>query len=214
MLGRGELQYLAGVLAELDEVTASPGRITITAYDYTHMRRISYTPLGGYGGEGPDVGLDGAALYRIARRVRGEAHVSVTPERLVVKSDGMTFRLRLLEAAGYMDEPAASHIGEVSIPVADLRLALQDVRAAGTSSVVIVIDGGDVIFRGEGASDCRIGVPAAEATGVGYSRLDLDMLMPCIPNLDGRTATILLAPKGPTLMRFGDDLTYHQAPRL
>ena len=211
---RGELLYVARALAELGEVVASPGRHTITAYDIAHTRRVAYAPPGAGGGDGRDVGLDAAALLKVARRVRDGAHITVTPERLVIRSGGTTYKLRTLEPAPYMYEPEAGGSGRVAMPAADLRAALEDVGAAGSTSVIIAIRDGEAVFRGDDDAGCWIGAPAATTDGIGYSRLDLGLLLPWVPNAAGLMVDISLAPKGPTAMRFGDSLTYHQAARL
>ena len=167
-----------------------------------HVRRIAYTPAG-LDGDGPDPDI----IRKNAKRARGEVRMSVTKTGVVVLSGGTRFKLRPMLPPTYMDEPAAVGTGEVTIPADELCAALEDVRA---SSVAIAVDKGDALFRGEGASDCRITVNASASSGMGYSRLDLDLLLPCMRGLDGRAATISLSPKGATAMRFGDDLLYHQ----
>ena len=211
---RGELLHVAHVLANLGEVVASPGRHAITAYDIMHTRRVSYAPQGVQDGDGPDMGLDAGALLKAARRVRGGARIEVTPERLVISSGDTVYRLRTLEPAPYMDEPHADCPGRVTMPAADLRAALQDVVAAGSASVIIAIRDGKAVFGGDDDTSCWIGAPAATTDGIGYSRLDLGLLLPCVSDVAGLAAEISLSPKGATAIRFGDSLIYHQAAQL
>ncbi len=211
---RGELLRVAHLLAELGEVVASPGRHAITAYDVMHTRRVSYAPQGVQDGDGSDIGLDAAALLKVARRVRDMARIEVTPERLVIRSGDTVYKLRTLEPAPYMNEPHADCPGRVAMPAADLRAALQDVGAAGSVSVIIAIRDGKAVFRGDDDTSCWIEAPAATTDGIGYSRLDLGLLLPCVSSMSGLAAEISLSPKGATAIRFGDFLTYHQAARL
>ena len=209
-MDRSSLMYLAGTMAELGEVVASPRRNTITAYDMMRTRRLSYRPPGEADPYGRDVGLDALTLQKIARRVRGEASVTLAPDGLVVAADCI-YKLRLLHSPGYLEEPSASHTGEAAMPAAGLREALEDARAAGATSVVVTADRGAVLLRGEGAADCCISIHGSRSTGTGYSRLDNTLLLPCVPDSGG--CTLSLAPGGPTAMRFGG-VTYHQGARI
>lgn len=210
-IGRDSLRRIAAALAalaELDGVMACPSRNPIVAYDAAHTRRISYIPKGGddEGGRG----LDAAAVSKVAGRVRDEARVPLTGERLVAESGNATCRTRLLVPATYTEEPKTAGTGKVILPGSDLSAALKDVQASGAAAVVIAIDGGAAMLQGDGDADCCIAMPDAE--GRGYSRLALPP--PCVPNDPDCTVAIALSPKGPTAMRFGDDLSYHQGARL
>lgn len=213
-IGRGHLRHIAAALTELDEVIVSPSRGSIVAYDTAHTRRISYTPEGIKSEDGHDRGLDAAAISKVAKRVRGEARVSLTGEYLVAESGNTTYKIRLLMPAAYMEEPKTTCTGKVSLPGSDLSVALKDVQAGGAAAVVIAVDEGTAMFRGEGDTDCWITAPDAETEGRGYSRLDLGLLLPCVPNDPDCVVTVTLSPKGPTTMQFGDDLLYHQGARL
>lgn len=212
-IGRNDLRRIAAALAELDEAMACPSRNSIVAYDAAHTRRIQYTTKC-EAGDGSDRGLDAAAISKVVRRVRGEARVSLSEEHLVVESGNATYKMRLLVPAAYMEEPKTAGTGKVSLPGSDLSAVLKDVQAAGAAAVVIAIDEGTAMFQGDGDTGCWIAAPDAETEGRGYSRLDLDLLMPCVPNDPDCTVAITLSPKGPTAMRFGDDLLYHQGARL
>ena len=205
VVGRGDLRGIASVLSELCKAVLGPSRKSITACDAGHVRRIAYIQAGPDGD-----GMDPDIIRKVAKRARGEVRISVTKTSMVVLSGGTRFKLRPMLPPPYMDEPAAAGTGEVTIPADEMCAALEDVRASGASSVAIAVDKGDALFRGEGASDCRITVNASASSGMGYSRLDLDLLLPCMRGLDGRAATIPPSPKGATAMRFGDDLLYHQ----
>ena len=204
------LRYLAGAMADLGEVVASPSLNAIVAYDMMRTRRLSYKPPGKTDPDGQNVGLDAAALKRVSGRVRGEAHVSLTPEWLVIEAD-CTYRLRLLQSPEYVEEPSASPAGEASMSAGDLRAALEDAQAAGVLTVVIMADKGAVTVRGDGMAGCRISVPDSVSTGMECSRLDNTLLLPCVPATGD--CTISLASEGPTVMRFGD-VTYHQGARM
>ena len=206
----GNLRYLAGAMADLGEVVVSPSRNAIVAYDMMRTRRLSYKPPGGADPDGQNVGLDAATLKKISRRVRGEAHVSLTPEWLVIEADCI-YKLRLLQSPEYMEEPSASPAGEASMPAGDLRAALEDARAAGVLTVVIMADKGAVTVCGDGVAGCRISIPYSVSTGMEYSRLDNNLLLPCVPTAGD--CTISLTTEGPTVMRFGD-VTYHQGARV
>lgn len=213
-IGQNELRYVAGALAELGEMIISPSGNSIIAFDYSHTRRIAYTPPDGEVGTGRDVAVDAATISKVAKRVRGEARVSVGREHLVLETDSTDYKLRLMVAASSLGEPKMSGTGEVSMQAADLHATLEDVRAAGVDVVVIAADKGEALFSGEGASDCWITAPDATATGIGYSKLDLGLLLPCIPKMKDCMATITLSPKGPTAIRFGDNILFHQGGHL
>lgn len=210
-IGRDKLRYIAATMVELEDVVASPTHGTIVAHDTMSTRRFACTvPTG----EGKDVGIDPSSVLKVSRRVRGEASVSIGPEKITIKSGHTTYKLRAQVPPRYMVEPDTSGVGKVALPAAEMVTMLGDVRAAGVGVVVIMIDDGKAVFRGDGATDCRITAEGAEVSGKGYSRLDLDLLLPCVPALKECQATISLAPKGPTMMMFGDDMVYHQAQRL
>lgn len=211
-IGRDQLRYIASTLAELGEVVISPTRKALVAHDTMSARRFAYTlPAGG---KGEDIGVDPSLVMRVARRVRDEARVSVARGEIGVKTGNVAYKLRPMVAPAYMDEPATNGMGEVTLPAEELKAALDDVNATGVTTVVILIDGKEAVFRGDGPTDCRIAVPNAKVTGKGYSRLDLGLLLPCVPIIKDCAAAITLAPKGPTKILFGADMVYHQAQRL
>lgn len=105
--------------------------------------------------------------------------------------------LNLLRSlAPYMDEQGVDCPIHVAMPAADLRAAPTDVAAAGSASVIIAIRDGEVVFRVGVDASCWIGAPAAMADGIGYSGLDLSLLLPCVPDMAGLTADISLSSKG------------------
>ena len=207
---RDELKYLAGAMAELGEAIASPSRNTILAYDMMHTRRLAYEISGGPGPAGRDIGLYPDIIQKIGRRTRTESHITITDETFTIRSN-CTYRLRPMESPAYMDEPRTTPTGTITVPSYDLRLALEDAMAAGADMVVIMLEGDDAVLRGEGTADCRIILRDAVHTGMGYSRLDASLLLPCVPL--HHSCTIHVAPKGPTLIKFGDCMAYHQATR-
>lgn len=212
--GRAELRYLADALAHLGEASASPAANTIIMWDFTKSQRLEYSPAGGKKTKGADVGIDAPAVAKIVRRVRGDARITVAGATLGIEFESTTYKLRLMEYDPGPDRPKVDSSGTVTIQARDLRSALADVGASGATAVVIAAKDGRTEMRGEGSNDCWIDVPGSEAAGNGYSRLGLDMLAPCVPDIPDMEVTISLSPKGPTEMRFGDALTYHQAARL
>lgn len=211
---KAELKYLADVLAHMGEASASPSTNTITMWDFTKHQRLEYSPAGGRKVEdGADVGIDAASVSKIIRRVRGDARVTVSTEEIVVAFENTTYRLRPLVHEQGPDRPETAGSGTVTMPVRSLNQALADVAASGAAAVVIAAKDGVAELRGEGSNDCWVDVPDSEAAGMGYSRLGLDMLVKCVPDIPGMDATISLSPKGPTKMMFGRHITYHQAGR-
>lgn len=201
---KGDLRYLATALAQLDAITAVPTRNAIIAGDYTRTRLLVYTPeCAGAGGVTENAGLDGGARFAVTKR------------GLAAEFGSAKYRLNLMVPTTYADEPAVTGTGTIRVKAADMHEALGDVRAAGSPAVVIAVTKKGAVLRGDGGGsiDCWIPVPGAESDGTGYSRLSLDLLLPCMPKTADLTVDITLAPKGPTAMRFGDNMTYYQAPR-
>lgn len=208
-----KLKHLSRIMYDLGEAIASSTHNGIMAYDYGQTRRVSYMPDIIEASTTQDVGINTDILQKVSRRASGTTDVIIHDTHMDVITERATYKLRVFESQGWRDEPKTTSTGMVTIPAADMLTALEDVAAAGLDVVVITIDDDTVLFRGDKAADCRIAVPTAKPEGIGYSRLDMALLMPCIPRMDC-IVTIQLSPKGPTLMRFGDDITYHQAPRL
>lgn len=213
-IGHDELRYVAGVMAELGEVVISPTRNSITASDYNKVRRIEYKLPDAPAEDGQDISVDIAAVAKVARRIRGEVSISLTQERFVVGTESTNYRLRLMIAPEYFGEPVTEGTGKVIMPATELRAVLGDVEATDAKTVIIAVDDGAAQFNGEGASDCWITADGAEATGIGYSKLDLELLLPCIPKIKDCMAAIDLSPKGATAIKFGDNILFHQGGRL
>ena len=209
-IDRDRLRYIATMMAELGEVVISPSRKELLAYDGASTRRFTYAIPAS---KGDDIGIDPVTISKVARRVRGTASMVLDAKQVAIKTGNTTYKLRLMVPPTYMAKPKSTSMGEVVLSAADLGVALKDVAATGIDTVVITIDKDAVVFRGDGPTDCRITVPGAKVSGRGYSRLDLTLLTPCVPALKDCTATITLAPKGPTVIRYGDDMVYHQAQR-
>lgn len=241
ILEKGDLRYIAAVLAHLDTVIASPSKNSIIARDYTDTRMLVYSLGDEPEGEMPgDVGLYAPAISKVAGRATGDTRFTITDRGLVAEFGSTTYRLNLVEStsetkvptvtsgphreaesvdsesASKPKVPTVTSTGTIRARAADMHGALKDVDATGAQGVVIAItkDGPELRGDGDGSIDCWIPIPGAESDGTGYSRLSLDLLLPCMPKTADLALEITLSPKGPAIMRFGGNMTYYQAPRL
>lgn len=219
VLEKGDLRYIATVLAHLDTVTASPSKNAIIASDYTDTRMLVCSLGDEPEGEMPgDVGLYAPAISKVAGRTTGDTRFTITDSGLVAEFGSTTYRLNLVESASQTKVPTVTGTGTGTIRAraADMHGALKDVDATGAQGVMIAItkNGPELRGDGDGSIDCWIPIPGAESTGTGYSRLSLDLLLPCMPKAADLALEITLSPKKPAMMRVGDNMTYYQAPRL
>ena len=216
IISKSDLRHLAAVLSKLDVVVAVPENNTIVAEDFTHTRRFVYSPPGGRGGAAGDVGLDAAMIAAVSRRASGDTRFSITADGLVVGVGAMEYRLNVLRPHKRGEDLEVNGGGTIRMRAADLYESLMDVNAADPPMVVIAITKDGAVLRGEGGSsiECWVPMPGAEHAGAGYSRLSLDMLLECMPKSSDHGVEITLAPKGPTMIRFGDHMTYYQAPNI
>ena len=201
-----DLRCLAGILGEMEDVIVSPRNGVIIAHDYSGTRRIQY--------EMPkededDYGLNSLSFAKVSKRIRDVCQVQFTKNACILQSNNLTYNLRPFVAPKHKKIQKTEHSGEVTIKAKDMITALGDLKATSSTTAVIAIQDDTVRFQGIGAFDSDITVPTKHYTGVGYSRLDLNLLLPCARHMMG-DITISLSPKKPTKMQFGN-YTYHQA---
>ena len=200
------LHHLAAMLGEMDEVVVSPKRGALVAYDMARTRRISYSIPES---DEDDTGLQGMIFAKIAKRIRDTCDVSITRDGCIVRSGSTTYKIRPYVASEYLPTPVANHTGQVTVRAEDVNDALKDIQISGSRSTVISIHDNMVRFSGVGAFDAEIEIESIHHTGMGYSRLDCELLMLCAQHMYG-DITLHLSPKKPTLIKFGG-FTYHQA---
>lgn len=216
-IGKPTLKYLTDTIAHLGEAVASPTKKTINAWDFGRIRLLSYSPAGAVAGKGRDIGLETDSLAKISKRAADGIRLTITPEALTMKFGNTTYRMRTMEPTNGPGIPATDSSGEITMQCKELRGALADVQATGSTSVVIAItknDGVELRAEGDGAAGGWIPVTNAQYTGTGYSKLHLEILLKCVPDINGLAARISLSPKNPTKILFGDDITYYQAAAI
>lgn len=202
-----DLRYIAGILSHLDIITATPDAIFI--HDYANTRLLKCAVLCDIS---CNVGLDGVALKKSLGRVKGDTSFDITDDTLVIRCDKTIYRLRTLMPETYPPEPSIDGTGRIDTKSNELYHAVEDVRASGAHQVIIAITKDGAVLRGEGSSISSWIPIDAVAKGTGYSKLSLDILLPCIPKVSC-DMEIRIQPKAPVVMQFGD-MTYYQAPAI